>query len=123
MSANACYSAAVADSCSTIEHLFHEALTFLPEERRRYLDEACQGNDDLRREVEALLERDSAGSLLSRSSILRLPVELALDASGLGAPASSEGDAVSPHEPPELPPGAGDWRLPDPAPAGPRRHG
>jgi serine/threonine-protein kinase len=38
-----------------IGKLYHEALTLLPVERAAFLNRACNGNDDLRREVELLL--------------------------------------------------------------------
>ena len=36
--------------------VFTEALRLPPEERDRYLDEACKGDNELRRRVEALLQ-------------------------------------------------------------------
>src|SRR5262245_48796458 len=46
----------------TEEPLFHAALALDdPARRRAYLDEACQGDDALRRRVEALLAAFAAG--------------------------------------------------------------
>jgi tRNA A-37 threonylcarbamoyl transferase component Bud32 len=52
------------------EELFHEALSKPPEERQAYLEAACQGDIDLRREVESLLESfEKDGSLLEIPAI------------------------------------------------------
>lgn len=49
------------------EVLFHAALEQPPEARRPFLDEACRGNDPLRRQIESLLANDAqAGSFLDR---------------------------------------------------------
>ena len=44
-----------------IEQLYHAALETKPGERTAFLTEACNGDDDLRREVESLLAAPSAG--------------------------------------------------------------
>ncbi len=50
-----------------IELLFHSALERDPGRRGEYLSEACEGDDDLRHQVEALLrEETGAGNLLDR---------------------------------------------------------
>ncbi len=50
---------------SRIEALFHGALAKPPEQRAAYLDAACHGNEQIRREAAALLEAlDRDGSLL-----------------------------------------------------------
>src|SRR5947207_1098905 len=47
--------------------VFTEALRLPPEERVRYLDEACKGDNELRRRVEALLQAyEQAGDFLGR---------------------------------------------------------
>ena len=38
-----------------VEHLYHLALARDPDERSAFLDHACEGDNDLRREVESLL--------------------------------------------------------------------
>ena len=49
--------------------VFTEALRIPPEERGRYLDEACKGDNELRRRVEALLlAYEHAGDFLQRSA-------------------------------------------------------
>src|ERR1700730_4573009 len=48
-----------------VEELFHAALERPPEERPAFLDRACNGDTDLRRQVELLLAKeDQAGSFL-----------------------------------------------------------
>jgi serine/threonine protein kinase len=46
-----------------IEHLYHTALEHTTERRSAFLEEACGGDDDLRREVESLLQQDDEGVL------------------------------------------------------------
>jgi serine/threonine protein kinase len=47
--------------------VFTEALRLPPEERNRYLDEACKGDNEFRRRVEALLQAyEQAGDFLGR---------------------------------------------------------
>ena len=43
-----------------IEQLYHTALEREPGERNAFLDEACQGDVELRREVEALLAQEGS---------------------------------------------------------------
>src|SRR5437762_6379654 len=44
-----------ADRWKQVDDLFQSALEHAPEERAAFLDEACHGDEDLRREVESLL--------------------------------------------------------------------
>src|SRR6266853_446981 len=54
--------------------VFTEALRLPPEERDCYLDEACKGDGELRRRVEALLEAyEQAGDFLGRPAAERPP--------------------------------------------------
>src|SRR5262245_8548958 len=46
------------DRWEQIERLYHAALERGPDEREAFLDEACAGDEDLRREVEGLLVCD-----------------------------------------------------------------
>ncbi len=47
-----------------IERLYHDALELAPEYRLAFLDRACAGDDELRREIESLLaSHDDAGTL------------------------------------------------------------
>src|SRR6266704_6802082 len=49
--------------------VFTEALRLPPEDRDRYLSEACKGDVELRRRVEALLQAyEQAGDFLGRSA-------------------------------------------------------
>src|SRR3954451_15402459 len=55
-----------------VEVLYYRVATVPAEERAALLDEACRGDPDLRREVEALLEaRDRAGDFLSPEGLVR----------------------------------------------------
>ncbi|MBV8530947.1 MAG: serine/threonine-protein kinase, partial [Candidatus Eremiobacteraeota bacterium] len=52
-----------------VEECFHGALECSPETRSAFLDKACQGQPDLRREVELLLAREErAGSFLENTA-------------------------------------------------------
>jgi serine/threonine protein kinase/Tfp pilus assembly protein PilF len=46
-----------------IEDVYHSALEQEPEKRSAFLTEACQGDDELRREIESLLAQPSSSSL------------------------------------------------------------
>jgi len=46
------------DQWQRAEEIFHRALELEPEQRRAFLDEQCSGDDELRREVESLIEFD-----------------------------------------------------------------
>jgi len=47
-----------------IENLFNEALIFPPSERSQFLERACEGDAELLREIESLLDHDSPGERL-----------------------------------------------------------
>src|SRR5262249_35654860 len=50
-----------------VEEIFQAALDLLPEERNRYVSDACAEDSDLKRDVESLLlQYDSAGELLEQ---------------------------------------------------------
>jgi tetratricopeptide (TPR) repeat protein/TolB-like protein len=52
-----------------VADVFDAALDRAPEERPRFLEQACQGDDDLRRDVERLIEADEdAGDFLASSA-------------------------------------------------------
>src|SRR5258708_23073260 len=54
--------------------VFTEALRLPPEERDRYLDEACKGDAEFRLRVEALLQAyEQAGDFLGRPAAERPP--------------------------------------------------
>src|SRR5215510_4320183 len=44
-----------------IERLYHSALERKPGERESFLDQACAGDDELRREIASLLAHDGLG--------------------------------------------------------------
>src|SRR5260221_4388993 len=54
--------------------VFTEALRLPPEDRERYLDKACNADDEFRSRVEALLQAyEQAGDFLGRSAAERPP--------------------------------------------------
>jgi hypothetical protein len=54
----------------TVEGLFHAALARPQEQRQEWLDGACNGDAELRRQVERLLSNEErAGSFLERPAI------------------------------------------------------
>ena len=60
-----------------VEELYYRIAAVPAEERVALLDEACHGDPDLRREVEALLEaRDRAGDFLSPEGLVRQIADL-----------------------------------------------
>ena len=55
------------DRWQQIERLYHDALELAPEYRLAFLDRACAGDDELRREVESLLaSHDNAGTFIDK---------------------------------------------------------
>src|SRR6266568_6680623 len=53
-----------------LDILFHSALELSQKERAEFLDEACAGNDLLRREVEALIAaNEQAGSFIEKPAL------------------------------------------------------
>src|SRR6476659_9497917 len=51
-----------AERWRNLERLYHTALERVPEERGKFIAEACQGDDELRRELESLLRQDVAAN-------------------------------------------------------------
>jgi len=45
-----------------VDEIFHAALRCQPEERKAFIDKACQGDEELRRELESLLAQESAAN-------------------------------------------------------------
>ena len=41
-----------------IDEIFHAALQYKPEERKAFIEEACRGDEELRREIESLLAEE-----------------------------------------------------------------
>src|SRR5258708_17154630 len=69
--------------------VFTEALRLPPEERDRYLSEACKGDGEFRRRVEALLQAyEQAGDFLGRPAAVRPPKAQVL------APGGKPGDRI-----------------------------
>ncbi len=64
------------DRWQQIDALFHAAAERAPHEREAFLDEACAGNDSLRREVESLLAADSAAEGVATA---KLPGQVAAE--------------------------------------------
>jgi hypothetical protein len=61
------------DRWRQIESIYHEALKRRPVERSAYLDEACGGDPDLRREVESLLAQDASGDQFLERPLIPTP--------------------------------------------------
>ena len=60
-----------------VEELFHAALECAPEARPRFLDRACGGDTDLRRQVELVLAKEvQAGSFLEVLAIENMTLSL-----------------------------------------------
>jgi serine/threonine protein kinase len=58
------------DQYRQVGQLYHAALELEPEQRVAFLDGACGGNDELRREVESLLQaRERAGNFLAAPAL------------------------------------------------------
>lgn len=51
---------------ATVQQLFHEAVGLPPDGRAAFLDEACAGDDELRRSVQVLLDEDARTGPLDR---------------------------------------------------------
>jgi eukaryotic-like serine/threonine-protein kinase len=74
------------DRWREIERLFHEALARPPAERAAFLEKACAGDDELRREVESLAKSDDdAGSFIEHPALEAL-------AAGIGIRPKTESD-------------------------------
>ena len=57
------------DRWQKIDAIFHAALQHKPDERGAFIDEACQGDEELRREVESLLAEEGEADRAGRHSI------------------------------------------------------
>ncbi len=68
-----------------VEELFHAALEQTPDARQTFLDGTCNGDIDLRRQVDLLLAKEKqAGSFLERPAIENMPFILTVAGSLLG---------------------------------------
>jgi serine/threonine protein kinase/Tol biopolymer transport system component len=78
-----------------LDQLFHSASEYAPAERAAFLDYACNGDDALRKEVEALIAaHEGAGSFIEGAAMEVEARELAAD-EGSGAAAMVGGETVS----------------------------
>src|SRR5262245_45739835 len=76
-----------------IDKLFEQALEKDPDRRGSFLDEACAGNEELRREVESLLNYESRGQqLLGRPALQVMAGRLASE------PPSLVGQQLGPYQ-------------------------
>jgi serine/threonine protein kinase len=82
------------DRLKRIESLFHRALELEEERRPEFLERECEGDEDLIREVKALLESDSSNdSFLEEPAVAAHREEADTPASGV-----SEGSVLGRHE-------------------------
>src|SRR6185436_9024085 len=55
---------------SRVENIYHAALTREPQTRDAFLEQACGGDEEIRREVDSLLKFDErAGSFIERPAV------------------------------------------------------
>ena len=66
-----------------IEELYHSALECAPSQRSMFLTVACQGDDKLRRQVEALLSQSDSPDDLVRPAVWEAVADMAQASSGL----------------------------------------
>src|SRR5688572_7022690 len=62
-----------------VEHLYHLALARDPDERSAFLDRACEGDNDLRREIESLLAYEAKAENFIESPALELAAKMMAD--------------------------------------------
>ncbi len=78
-----------------VEALYHEAIRQPPERRAAFLQDACAGDDSLRKEVESLLEQAEGTTDFISSPALNVAAKaLALDKNRAGGKATHDGDIV-----------------------------
>jgi tRNA A-37 threonylcarbamoyl transferase component Bud32/tetratricopeptide (TPR) repeat protein len=84
----------MATNLRQIEDMFHRAMEFLPEERAGYLDRACSDDNDLRLEVDSLIQAyESDSGLLDEAA-----VTLAMRVLGSTSADSMKGKEVGPYK-------------------------
>ena len=54
-----------------IEEVFHHAADLAPIERAEYLSRACEGDDELRQQIESLLARDNSKDNIVEAAIVQ----------------------------------------------------
>ncbi|MDQ3257657.1 MAG: protein kinase, partial [Acidobacteriota bacterium] len=65
-----------AERWQQVERLYHAALECEPESRAAFLDEACAGDEELRREVESLLKYESRAERFIEAPALEVAAEM-----------------------------------------------
>jgi len=75
-----------------IEELFHAAAERPPHERAAFLDEACGGDESLRREAESLLAADAAAEEMATA---KLPAQVAVEMLDKPAPRIAAGKQIN----------------------------
>ncbi|MFN2509330.1 MAG: hypothetical protein ABR589_11230 [Chthoniobacterales bacterium] len=75
---------------TTLKEIFHSARELQPGERKAFLDEACGANEQLRREVEALLDADRE----AHDFIADPPAQLAAEVFGAAQGVSDIGRVI-----------------------------
>ncbi|MFN0084691.1 MAG: protein kinase domain-containing protein [Blastocatellia bacterium] len=79
----------ISDIRITVEDIFQTAADLQPEDRARYLDRVCRGDESLRREVEELLElHDGGGEFLQTPALQDAARDLARDLAAQAEPVS-----------------------------------
>src|SRR5688572_29428295 len=72
------------DRWQQVEDLCHAALAVRGEERRAFLADACQGDEELRREVESLIAQESGAE-----GFMSVPAAALAGSAGIDQPRSS----------------------------------
>ena len=80
------------DRWRKIDELFHAAAERAPHERAAFLDEACGGDESLRREVKSLLAADSAAEEMATA---KLPAQVAVEMLDNPSPRLSAGQSLN----------------------------
>ena len=75
-----------------IDELFHAAAERPSHERAAFLDEACAGNESLRREVESLLAADSSAEEMETA---KLPAQVAAEMLDQQSPRIASGQSLN----------------------------
>jgi serine/threonine protein kinase len=78
-----------------IKQLYNAALELEPDLRKAFLEEACGGDDSIRKEVEALLENQPEAENFIESSAMAVAARLAADSVKPVSTSSMEGMVVS----------------------------
>src|SRR5215471_21057592 len=73
-----------------LEEIYHAALLLKRGQRRDFLDQACDGDDELRQEVDSLLTSDNAADGFLQGSAFTLGLQLMADRENWRAEMNSE---------------------------------